>query len=78
MVGLDLVRAIQNYVLPDLSAVPEAGRLHQEKVARGELGVKTGRGFLEWTPEKAQAVRARRDAFLIRFLRWEKERRASR
>jgi 3-hydroxybutyryl-CoA dehydrogenase len=74
MVGLDLVKAVQDYVLPDLSTVKEAGRLHQEKVARGELGVKTGRGFLEWTPEKAQEVRAHRDAFLIRFLRWEKER----
>jgi 3-hydroxybutyryl-CoA dehydrogenase len=77
MVGLDLVRAVQNYVLPDLSPVTEAGRLHQDKVARGDLGVKTGRGFLEWTPEKAQAVRARRDAFLIQFLRWEKEHQAS-
>jgi len=77
MVGLDLVKAVQDYVLPDLSPVTEAGRLHREKVARGELGVKTGRGFLEWTPEQAQAVRARRDAFLMQFLRWEKERRTS-
>jgi 3-hydroxybutyryl-CoA dehydrogenase len=77
MVGLDLVKAVQNYVLPDLTPVKEAGRLHQEKVARGELGVKSGRGFLEWTPKKAEEVRARRDAFLIQFLRWEKERRAT-
>jgi len=73
MVGLDLVKAVQDYVLPDLSTVKEAGRLHQEKVARGELGVKSGRGFLTWTPEKAEEVRARRDAFLIQFLRWQKE-----
>jgi 3-hydroxybutyryl-CoA dehydrogenase len=73
MVGLDLVKAVQDYVLPDLSTLQHAGRLHQEKVARGDLGVKTGRGFLEWTPAKAQAVRARRDAFLIQFLRWQKE-----
>ena len=74
MVGLDLVKAVQNYVLPDLSPDQEAGRLHQEKVARGELGVKSGRGFLEWTPKKAEEVRARRDAFLVRFLRWQRER----
>lgn len=73
MVGLDLVKAVQDYVLPDLSTVQEAGRPHQEKVAKGELGVKSGRGFLPWTPEKAQEVRARRDAFLIQFLRWQKE-----
>jgi 3-hydroxybutyryl-CoA dehydrogenase len=73
MVGLDLVKAVQDYVVPDLSTAPHAGKLHQEKVAKGELGVKSGRGFLEWTPEKAQAVRNRRDAFLIQFLRWQKE-----
>jgi 3-hydroxybutyryl-CoA dehydrogenase len=73
MVGLDLVKAVQDYVLPDLSTVQEAGRLHREKVTKGELGVKSNRGFLAWTPEKAQEVRARRDAFLIRFLRWQKE-----
>lgn len=72
MVGLDLVKAVQNYVLPDLSPVKEAGRIHQEKVARGELGVKAGRGFLDWTPQKADEVRARRDAFLMQFLRWQK------
>ncbi len=73
MVGLDLVKAVQDYVLPDLSTVPHAGKLHQEKVARGELGVRSGKGFLEWTPEKAQEVRTRRDAFLMQFLRWQKE-----
>ena len=74
MVGLDLVKAVQDYVLPDVSTVKEAGRLHQEKVARGDLGVKAGCGFLEWTPEQAQTVRARRDAFLMQFLRWQRER----
>ena len=77
LVGLDLVKAVQDYVLPDLGTVQGAGRLHNEKVARGELGAKTGRGFLDWTPQQAQEVRARRDAFLIQFLRWEKARRAT-
>ncbi|MGE5849167.1 MAG: 3-hydroxyacyl-CoA dehydrogenase family protein, partial [Candidatus Methylomirabilota bacterium] len=71
MVGLDLVKAVQDYVVPDLSTVKESGRLHQEKVVRGELGVKAGRGFLTWPPRKAEEVRARRDAFLIQFLRWQ-------
>jgi len=73
MVGLDLVKSVQDYVLPDLSTVPHAGKLHQEKVAKGELGVRSGKGFLEWTPEKAQEVRNRRDTFLMQFLRWQKE-----
>jgi 3-hydroxybutyryl-CoA dehydrogenase len=71
MVGLDLVKAVQDYVLPDVSTVREAGRLHQEKVARGDLGVKAGCEFLERTPEQAQTVR---DAFLMQFLRRRRER----
>jgi len=77
MVGLDLVKAVQDYVLPDLSPVKAAGRLLPAKHARGEVGVKGGRVVVEWTPEKAQKVRALRDAFLIQFLRWQKEKRPS-
>jgi 3-hydroxybutyryl-CoA dehydrogenase len=73
LVGLDLVKAVQDYVVPDLSIVKGSSRIHQEKVAKGELGVKAGRGFLDWPPGKADQVKARRDAFLMQFLRWEKE-----
>jgi 3-hydroxybutyryl-CoA dehydrogenase len=46
----------------------------RERVARGDLGVKSGRGFFEWTDERARAVRAVRDQFLLERL---KKRRAS-
>jgi 3-hydroxybutyryl-CoA dehydrogenase len=73
LVGLDLVKAVQDYVVPDLSTVKGASPIHNEKIQRGELGVKTGKGFLEWPAGKAEAVRARRDGFLMQFLRWQKE-----
>jgi 3-hydroxyacyl-CoA dehydrogenase len=47
----------------------------RERVANGNLGVKSGRGFFEWTDERARAVRAVRDQFLLARL---KERRAAR
>jgi 3-hydroxybutyryl-CoA dehydrogenase len=72
LVGLELVKAVQDYVVPDLSTVKGSSPIHQEKVAKGELGAKTGRGFLEWPPGKAEQVRARRDAFLMEFLRLER------
>jgi 3-hydroxybutyryl-CoA dehydrogenase len=77
MVGLDLVKAVQDYVVPDLSTVKGSARIHQAKVAKGELGAKAGRGFLDWPPGKADQVRTRRDEFLMQFLRWQKERRFS-
>jgi 3-hydroxybutyryl-CoA dehydrogenase len=73
MVGLDLVKAVQDYIVPDLSTLKGSARIHQEKVAKGELGVKAGRGFLDWPPGKGDRVRTRRDEFLMQFLRWEKE-----
>jgi 3-hydroxybutyryl-CoA dehydrogenase len=73
MVGLDLVKAVQDYVVPDLSTVKGASPIHNEKIRKGETGVAAGKGFLEWPTGKAEAVRARRDGFLMQFLRWQKE-----
>jgi 3-hydroxybutyryl-CoA dehydrogenase len=73
MVGLDLVKAVQDYVVPDLSTVKGASPIHNEKIRKGETGVKAGKGFLEWPAGKAEAVRARRDGFIMQFLRWQKE-----
>ena len=40
----------------------------EAKVQAGDLGVKTGRGFYEWTGETGQAVIRQRDENLIRQL----------
>jgi 3-hydroxybutyryl-CoA dehydrogenase len=77
LVGLDLAQAVQDYVIPDLSIVQGAGRLLKEKVAKGELGAKVGKGFLEWTPQKADQVREQRDRFLVQILRWQREAKVS-
>jgi 3-hydroxybutyryl-CoA dehydrogenase len=68
-VGLDLVKAVQDYVLPDLNNQPQACALINQKVDNGELGSKTGRGFYDWSRQDMSAAKARRDAFLIQFLR---------
>jgi len=73
MVGLDLAKAVQDYVVPDLSTVRGAAAIHNAKIEKGETGVKSGKGFLDWPAGKAEAVRTRRDAFIMQFLRWERE-----
>ncbi len=72
LVGLDLVKAVQDYVVPDLSTVKGASPIHNEKVAKGETGARAGKGFLDWPPGMAEKVRARRDAFLMEFARLER------
>jgi len=68
MVGLDLTLAIHDYILPHLEASREPSPLLREKVAAGELGFKSGRGFQEWPPEKADASRRRLLGYLVHVL----------
>jgi 3-hydroxybutyryl-CoA dehydrogenase len=72
MVGLDMAFAINDYVSGDLYNEPHAPALYRELLDRGELGVKTGKGFYDWSEKDAAAVRARRDRFVLDFLRAEK------
>lgn len=53
LVGLDLTAAIHTYLLPHLDASTEPAAGLRERVARGELGAKTGRGYLDW-PETSE------------------------
>jgi 3-hydroxybutyryl-CoA dehydrogenase len=69
MIGLDMGQAIMDYVATDLFNQPSAPSLLKEKVARGELGVKAGRGFYEWSEERAEEVRRRRDEFVLSCLK---------
>ncbi len=68
MVGLDLTLAIHQYILPHLEASGEPSPLLKEKVAAGDLGFKTGHGFQDWPPEKADASRRRLLGYLVHVL----------
>lgn len=68
MVGLDLTLAIHDYVLPYLNASPEPSTTLRERVAKGELGFKTGRGFLDWTEESIAAARDELTTYLLETL----------
>lgn len=59
LVGLDLTLDIHAQVLADLETRQGPSPLLEAMVKRGELGMKSGRGFYDWTPEEASAVRSR-------------------
>ena len=71
LVGWDLILAASKQLAPDLEASPEPAPLLQEMVARGELGAKSGKGFYEWTPEQAEAVRHRIARALLTIAKWD-------
>jgi len=57
--GWDLVLAICENLFPTLESRTTPAPTLKEMVARGELGVKTGRGFYTWTPESVSALKTR-------------------
>jgi 3-hydroxybutyryl-CoA dehydrogenase len=68
--GIDLVCTVSREIWPDLSreSDPDAtllGRLRAE----GRLGMKSGRGFYEWSPDDAARFRRERDREIARRLR---------
>ena len=64
LVGTDLTRDIHAAVLSDLETRPGPSPYLESLVQSGRLGMAAGRGFREWTPEAARAVRERLSAHL--------------
>lgn len=62
--GLEVHTAAAASMYPSLAVNTEPARVLQERVARGDLGMKTGQGFYTWTPQTQQAERARYDRLL--------------
>jgi len=67
--GYDLVKSIQDYVNQDLATNREAHPILGEMLERGELGVKSGKGFYDWSKKDWDEVRDRRDRFILEFLK---------
>lgn len=65
LVGLDLVHTLHSYMLADLDAQTGPNAVLTERVQRGDLGLKTGRGFYDWSVKSAAEVLKARDAELL-------------
>ncbi|MBM3934549.1 MAG: 3-hydroxyacyl-CoA dehydrogenase family protein [SAR202 cluster bacterium] len=69
--GADVWQSIGKQVLPDIDASREVSPLVNGLVERGELGIKSGKGFYEWTPQRAQELRERMARALREIRGWE-------
>ena len=70
LAGWDLIETMASWLHPDLDASRGVQEILQEKVRSGELGVKTGKGFYDWTPESADALRERIAHALVEIAKW--------
>lgn len=61
--GLDIHHAIAGYLYPDLENRQTPSKILSDKVAEGQLGVKTGGGFYAWdTPARRDALKTKETA----------------
>ena len=74
LAGLDLTLAIHNYVLKHIEDSHAPSPILKEKVEKGDLGLKTGRGFQEWPSERATGLR---QGLVNSLLKWTKEHQGS-
>ncbi len=68
--GQDLTLAASSYLMPHLNNSKVPSHVLRDRVERGELGVKTGKGFYDWTPETADALRQRIAHALVEIEKW--------
>jgi 3-hydroxybutyryl-CoA dehydrogenase len=57
--GWDTISHIIDELFPDLDNSPENFPVLKEMVARGDFGVRSGKGFYEWDEERVAALRRR-------------------
>ncbi|MEX2647836.1 MAG: 5-formyl-3-hydroxy-2-methylpyridine 4-carboxylate 5-dehydrogenase [Alphaproteobacteria bacterium] len=65
MAGLDIYQAVGGYLNKDLSNRGDVAPYVTKRTAAGRLGMKTGGGIFDYTPEQVNDLRARRAKKLV-------------
>jgi 3-hydroxybutyryl-CoA dehydrogenase len=73
MGGLDILGALLDELGPKLSSAAKASPVLKNPIAKGHLGLKSGKGVYDWTPARIEARRGARERSLLGFLRQDKE-----
>lgn len=73
LVGLDLLASIQGYLLADLSKAEGVMPAVDERRAKGETGMRAGRGFHDWAARDPAALVAARDRQIVHQLAFLRE-----
>jgi 3-hydroxybutyryl-CoA dehydrogenase/5-formyl-3-hydroxy-2-methylpyridine 4-carboxylate dehydrogenase len=65
MAGLDIYQAVGSYLNKELSTRDDVSPLITEKTAAGRLGIKSGAGIFDYTPERIAELRQARAQKLV-------------
>jgi 3-hydroxybutyryl-CoA dehydrogenase len=69
MIGLDISATVSGRVFPGLSNATGPSKLVLEKVERGELGIKSGKGWYDYSGRTREQVLAEKNLALIKQLK---------
>lgn len=73
LVGLPLVERVERYLFPHLATNPEPARALTDRLESGQLGMKSGQGFYDWSKRDPEAVIALRNRQIVRQLQFLRE-----
>jgi 3-hydroxybutyryl-CoA dehydrogenase len=62
--GLNTIMEVAKHLMPELAKDESAIDLLSEHVEHNEIGVRSGRGFYEWTPERLEQLKTSRQRLL--------------
>ena len=69
LAGLDLVYDVGKYLFPYLENSSMPSQTLKNTIEQGALGVRSGKGFYDWTEEKGNNVIDQRDYTLLKIIR---------
>jgi len=69
LAGLDLTLDIEKDLFPEIENSTKPSKMLTEMVERKQTGVRTGKGFHEWSQEKINAKISQRDRILLKILK---------
>ena len=72
LAGWDVVSDIASWLFPQLESSLELPAVLRERVERDELGVKSGKGFYDWTADSAEDLRRRIAHALVEIDAWDR------
>jgi len=67
--GLDVTCKVDETLLDEINSSTQVSQMLKDKVARGELGAKTGKGFFSYSPESLTEIIRERDRRFIHLLK---------
>ncbi len=67
--GLDIQATVFGLLAPEIRSGAELPQVIERLVSAGHLGAKTGRGFYEYTPERIEERRRRRDELFLALVK---------